>query len=188
MTVMILYARLLFLLLGTIFFLVLSWRALDNPRRHGFYRFFAFESCLILLILNMPLWFQNLFSPQQIVSWFLLGLSILAVMLGYLKLLKYGKPEARNESPETYRFEETSVLIKNGIYRYIRHPMYSSLLFFAWGAWMKHISIEATIVAIIGSVATWVTAKIEEKENIKVFGSIYKTYIKETWMFIPFVF
>jgi protein-S-isoprenylcysteine O-methyltransferase Ste14 len=184
---MFLYVRLILFVLGTGFILIISWRALGNPKNHGFYRFFAFEACLVLLILNMPFWFQKPLSLLQILSWILLITSVFAVLLGFLKLSKYGKPKPREESRETYRFEETSVLITDGIYRYIRHPMYSSLIFFAWGAWFKHISVETTITASIASIAALFTAKIEDKENIKIFGSTYKTYIKKTRMFIPFI-
>jgi protein-S-isoprenylcysteine O-methyltransferase Ste14 len=168
--------------------LIISWRALGNPRSHGFYRFFAFEACLILFILNMPFWFEKPLSLHQILSWILLIICIFTVLLGFLRLLKYGKPKVREGSRETYSFEETSVLIRDGIYRYIRHPMYSSLIFFAWGAWLKHISLEATVTAIFASVASLLTAKIEERENLKTFGQAYRTYIDKTRMFIPFIF
>jgi len=185
---MFLYARLVLFILGTLFLLALSWRALGNHRSHGFYRFFAFEACFILAILNIPFWFQNPMYLRQIVSWILLAICVLFVLLGYFRLMKYGKQKVRKGSMETFRFEETTVLIKDGIYRYIRHPMYSSLLFFSWGAWLKHISISATVAAVMASTAVLVTARVEESENIKTFGSTYKTYIEETRMLIPFIF
>jgi hypothetical protein len=35
----------------------LSWRSLRDLRSHGFYRFFAFELLLALILLNAPMWF-----------------------------------------------------------------------------------------------------------------------------------
>ena len=175
-------------IMGTVFLLVLSWRALGNPRSHGFYRFFAFEACLILVVLNIPFWFQNPLSLYHIISWILLITSITMVLLGTLMLKKLGQQKARENSPETYRFENTSVLVKGGIYRFIRHPMYSSLLFLAWGAWLKQITLTTTIMTLVATAAAFATAKIEEAENLKIFGSDYQSYIKETRMFIPYIF
>ena len=33
---------------------------------------------------------------------------------------------------ETFKFEQTGHLVTAGIYRYIRHPLYSALLLLAW--------------------------------------------------------
>ena len=48
--------------------LPLSWRALRDLRTHGFYRFFAFESLLALVLLNAPLWFRDPFCARQMAS------------------------------------------------------------------------------------------------------------------------
>jgi len=175
-------------IMGTVFLMVLAWRTLINPRSHGFYRFFAFEACLILVVLNIPFWFQNPLSLYQIISWILLITSITMVLLGTLMLKKLGQQKTRENSPETYHFENTSVLVKGGIYRFIRHPMYSSLIFLAWGAWLKHITPITTIMTLVATAAVFATAKIEEAENLKAFGSNYQSYITETRMFIPYIF
>lgn len=176
------------LCLGTLFLLIISRQALINPRSHGFYRFFAFEACLIMVVLNMSFWFQNPLSLYQIISWILLITSITMVFLGTLMLKKLGQQKARENSPETYHFENTSVLVKGGIYRFIRHPMYSSLLFLAWGAWLKQITLTTTIMTLVTTAAVFATAKIEEAENLKIFGSKYQTYMKQTRRFIPYIF
>jgi len=38
--------------------LPLSWRPLKDVRTHGFYRFFAFELLLGLILWNAPLWWR----------------------------------------------------------------------------------------------------------------------------------
>jgi hypothetical protein len=42
--------------------LLLSWRSLKDVRTHGFYRFFAFELMLGLILWNAPLWWRDPFS------------------------------------------------------------------------------------------------------------------------------
>jgi protein-S-isoprenylcysteine O-methyltransferase Ste14 len=177
----------LFILLS-IFLVVFSWRPLRNPRYHGFYRFFAFEAILILILLNIPYWIRSPLSLLQLVSWLLLACSIFFVFQGFYLLSKLGGYKARENTSETFAFEDTAVLVTDGIYKYIRHPLYSSLLLLAWGAYLKHISLYATIAVLFATAALIATAKIEERENISFFGSKYETYIKKTKMFIPYLF
>ena len=172
----------------SIFFIIISWRPLQNPKSHGFYRFFAFEAILFLILLNLPFWISNPLSLLQLVSWLLLVFSIYFVLQGFNLLQKLGGHKAREDSSETYAFEDTAVLVTAGIYKYIRHPLYSSLLFLAWGAYFKHISLPATIVVLFATAALIATARVEERENISFFGSKYETYIKKSKMFIPYLF
>lgn len=54
----------------------LSRRPLAVPGSHGFYRFFAWEAIVALVVLNRPVWFRAPFSPAQQVCWLLLVGSI----------------------------------------------------------------------------------------------------------------
>jgi protein-S-isoprenylcysteine O-methyltransferase Ste14 len=66
--------------------------------------------------------------------------------------------------------------------------MYGSLLFLVIGALLKHVTPVTLILTIIALVFLLLTAKIEEKENIKFFGSAYEDYMDRTKMFVPFIF
>jgi len=46
----------------------LSRASLRVPRSHGFYRFFAAESVLALVLLNLDHWFLEPFASRQIAS------------------------------------------------------------------------------------------------------------------------
>jgi len=177
----------LFILLS-IFLVVFSWRHLHNPKCHGFYRFFAFEGTLILVLLNISFWFKNPLSPLQLVSWTFLSFSILFVVQGFHLLKKLGGPKGRAVTSENLPFEDTVNLVIGGVYKYIRHPMYSSLLLLAWGAFLKHITIYGIFAVLITTAFLVATAKMEERENISFFGSNYEEYIKKTKMFIPYLF
>lgn len=166
----------------------LSWRSLGNPQCHGFYRFFAFEAILIIILLNIPFWIKKAFSPVQIVSWLLLIFSIIFVVQGIYWLRKKGGSSQRADSPETFAFENTASLVTEGIYKYIRHPMYSSLLLLAWGAYLKRITIAGTFAVIVATAALIVTAKMDERECLLTFGSAYTDYMKQSKMFIPYLF
>jgi protein-S-isoprenylcysteine O-methyltransferase Ste14 len=130
--------------------------------------------------LNTEKWFQNPFSIFQIISWVLLFFSIILAIHGFHILHKIGKPK--------YGVENTTVLVTLGAYKYIRHPLYSSLLLLGWGVFFKDPSILGGIFVIIVSAFLTATSKIEERENLNRFGNKYAEYMKKTKMFIPFLF
>ena len=166
----------------------LSRASLRAPRSHGFYRFFAWEAILALIVLNAPVWFVDPFAPHQLVAWSLLVVSLVAVILGARALRAHGRPDpARQDEAPLLGMEKTTVLVTSGIYRYIRHPLYSSLLFLGWGAFFKDTSWLGGLLAAAATVLLLMTAKVEEAENLRYFGAAYQDYIKSTRMFIPFV-
>ena len=79
--------------------------------------------------------------------------------------------------PYNFEIEETVTLVKEGIYKYIRHPMYSSLLFLAFGAMFKYITVFTVLLAAGTLLFLIFTAKTEEKENLEFFGLAYQKYI-----------
>ena len=182
-------------LIKTLVFIVVSigWAwitrsSLRNFRSHGFYRFFAFEAILILILLNVDYWFLAPFSIYQLVSWPLLIIGTYLVIHGTLLLRNVGKPDDRRCDPSLMSIEKTTKLVTEGVYRYIRHPLYGSLLFIAWGTFFKHPSWVGMSLVVIATFFLTMTAKIEEAENVSFFGDEYRIYMKRTKMFVPFLF
>ncbi len=118
------------LVCGSLVCLLYNWRYLTNPRVHGFYRFFGWIVTLILLVYNLPFWFREPFSPAQIASWMLLLLSITLALDGFILLHMRGKPSGS--------FENTTAIVATGIYKYIRHPLYASLILLSLGIGLKN--------------------------------------------------
>ncbi len=175
-----LIVKLFILVVVSVGIFVLSWQFLRNPRSRGFYRFFAFESILILILLNLEHWLSDPFSVHQIVSWFLLLCSFVLAAQGFYLLHVMGKPKSG--------IEDTTTLVVVGAYKYIRHPLYSSLLFLVWGVFFKDVSLLGGVLASVATASLIITAKMEEAENIQKFGAEYAAYMKSTRMFIPFLF
>ncbi len=168
------------LITGTILIVLFSWfLSIKHKRYHGIARFFSFESIIILVLQNHNIWFKDPFSPLQIISWFLLLLSIYVAVAGFLLLKKVGKPDAN--------FENTSVLVKESLYKYIRHPLYLSLFLLGTGVMIKDPGLPQLVAGAVNLSAIWLTARIEEKEMIARFGKEYKEYMNETKMFIPYI-
>jgi len=168
------------LITGTILIILFSWSfSIKHKRYHGIPRFFAFESIYLLVLLNIKVWFHDPFSLHQIISWILLILSAYVGLAGFLLLKRRGK--------STGNFENTTILIKSGVYSLIRHPLYFSLFLLGTGVMMKDPDLPALILGVINLIAVYLTAMTEEKEMVEKFGEPYREYMKETKMFIPFI-
>jgi protein-S-isoprenylcysteine O-methyltransferase Ste14 len=178
---------LLFLVLS-IPLLILSWRTIFDYKSHGFYRFFSWECIVLLLANNYSYWFTNPFSARQVCSWILLLLSIYPVVAGAVLLKKAGRQEKINSRETLFKFERTTSLVETGIYSYIRHPLYSSLLLLTWGILLKNPVADMIAIAVLSSVFLYLTAVFDEKECIAFFGNKYIEYMKRSKMFIPRIF
>ena len=162
---------------------------LRNPRSHGFTRFFAWEAMAILFLLNVNYWFIRPFAWYQIIAWILLFASIVPVVWGTVLLRQRGKPvQQRNGDSSLLSFEKTTALVTSGIYQYIRHPLYSSLLILAWGIFFKHPSITGGGLVVVATAFLYATSRADEVECIRFFGEQYCEYMKKTKRFIPYLF
>jgi protein-S-isoprenylcysteine O-methyltransferase Ste14 len=162
---------------GLLFF---NWEFSIKARRyHGVYRFFSFESIVVLAVLNWRFWFMDPFSWNQIISWILLVGSLPLAVEGFRLLRVIGKPQGQ--------FENTTTLVTVGVYQYIRHPLYASLILVGLGVFFKQISWLGVVLALVNLGAMIATARTEEKEMVRTFGAKYKLYMQQTKMFIPYL-
>jgi protein-S-isoprenylcysteine O-methyltransferase Ste14 len=166
--------------LGTAGILWISLPSLRKPGSHGFYRFFAWEIILGMFVLNLPDWFKNPIRWYQIISWILLVVCLVPIIYGVVMLRKIGKP--------TDELEATTRLVTTGIYRFIRHPLYASLLYLAWGIFFKSPSLLDGCMVVVASAFLYATARADENECQEKFGPEYEVYMKKTKMFVPLIF
>ena len=153
--------------------------ALRSVTTHGIYVFFAFESLLALLFVNMGFWTVHVMSWYQIMSWFFLVASAFIAISGFYSLKKYGKP--------IDEWENTTVLIDRGIFRYMRHPLYSSLILLVIGILLKRMTVLPLVIGCICIVFLVTASLVEERENLKKFSDAYATYKRTTTRYIPFI-
>jgi protein-S-isoprenylcysteine O-methyltransferase Ste14 len=165
---------------------VASRRSLRNVRAHGFWRFISWVAIAALVMWNLPQWISEPFSPRQVLSWIILFASLYVLWAGVTRL-RAARRSGRRTDSELYAFERTTELVTTGIYRYIRHPLYASLLYLAWGAFLKEISWVSSVLVVLASASLLATAKADEKECVGYFGDPYREYMQRTKMFIPFV-
>jgi protein-S-isoprenylcysteine O-methyltransferase Ste14 len=166
--------------LATLGALLRSWSSLRDPRSYGFYRFFGFETIFLLLLWNSDVWFVRPFSGPQIVSWILLLGSIVLATSGFVALNRYGSPEGT--------IDRTTHVVTRGIYRWVRHPLYGSLILFAWGTALKRMHPLSLVLAALATAFLLATGITEEGETRRRLGPAYDEYMRRTRRFIPGLF
>lgn len=170
---------------------LLAWfsrRSLRLPGSHGFYRYFGWLAILALAVLNRARWGSDPLSSRQLLAAQLMWASLAFVVLGAAALKRYGAPDGSRDDETLYRFERTTALVTQGIFRLIRHPMYSSLLLLLWSVYLQDPSWTGAAIALLGSLSFLLTAVADERECLRYFGPAYADYMKRTRRFIPWLF
>jgi protein-S-isoprenylcysteine O-methyltransferase Ste14 len=164
-----------------------SRASLRDYNTHGFYRFFAWETFLVLMLLNLNIRAYQPSSLHHIIAVVCLMLSGFMGVHGFQLLRTEGKLDDRRYDPTLLRIEKTTVLVTSGAYKYVRHPLYCSFLLLTWGSFLFIPSWQAGVLANVVTVNIITAARMEEKENKLYFCGAYTDYMKRTKMFIPFV-
>ena len=80
-------------------------------------------------------------------------------------------------------------LVTDGIFRYIRHPHYTSLLIVGYGLAFFFNSTFALLIATIALPIMIISIIDEEKKLIKQYGEEYKKFMKKTpYRIIPLIY
>lgn len=79
--------------------------------------------------------------------------------------------------------EEGGALFTGGLYRFVRHPLYSTGLIILWLA--PQMTVNRLVLIISLTIYLVVGALFEERKLVREFGSAYLDYRARTPMFIP---
>ena len=112
--------------------------------------------------------FQNLILT--IIGFVLIFLGIGIFVSQVIIMKKFGEGE---------HWEDTSVIIEKGWFKYMRHPMYFGLALANIGVVLWILSFFSLIFAIISFVLCLLSSIWEDKVNIEKFGKAYKEYMKK---------
>ncbi len=142
--------------------------------------FIIHYSPLLLIILIGPI--TPIFGiwkiPINIIFSIIFG--IILFLLGALVYIKW----------EMFWFKTyNGQLVTSGIFKYIRHPHYTSLLIICFGLSFFFNSIMALFIALIAVPIMIISIVDEERLLIKQYGMEYKVYMKKVpWRIIPGLF
>lgn len=168
--------------------ILISRKSIFEPTSHGFWRFLGWECMAALFAAVYRHWFDDPLSARQLASWLFLCLSLAVALAGTIVLVREGKPSKHRDDHRLMEFEKTSQLVTKGLYRYIRHPLYSSLILLTWGIFLKNPGLLPAVFALPATFFLYKTSRADEKECIAWFGDSYSEYMKTTKMFIPYIF
>lgn len=166
----------------------LSRKPLRHPGSHGFYRFFVWQGILLLFVFHHLVWPSDVFDAPKYLSVNLMLASIFLVIAGWFELKRKGNASPNRKDDALFGFEKTTSLVSSGIFRYIRHPMYSSLLLLAWGAFCQRPTAPSIVIVVLTTTFLFLTARADEKECLDYFGDAYLSFKKTTWAFVPYVY
>ncbi len=126
-------------------------------------------------VFNMP-WFSFVIGVFLIVS----GIWIIVYSLRFLKTFRW-------MGYNIFGFAtEKDGLVKEGAYKYIRHPTYMAMILFCYGLFF----IIPWVIILIVSISfhlyiVFIHSKVEERQLVQKFGDAYIEYMKQTSGFIP---
>lgn len=138
-----------------------------------------------LPVLVIPLLWPGrpLYAIQPPLLWLTLGLQMLAIVLLLVGLEQTGAAGFLGLSQMTGGDDKPSRLVVSGLYRYVRHPLYTAGLLFIWG-WPRMttsllaLNVGLTLYLYIGSL-------YEERKLVAEFGEAYQRYQQHVPRLIP---
>jgi len=131
--------------------------------------------CIFLMILPLGGEVQNLYSGLVIIS--------AGIIVG-LFALKAHTPGNFNIRPD---IKENCTLVSHSIYKYIRHPMYASVLLSMFGVLVLYANIYVSILYVI-LLANMLTKMFYEEFLWHSKDENYKEYAQNTYRLIPYIF
>jgi protein-S-isoprenylcysteine O-methyltransferase Ste14 len=166
-------------------------RRLFGPAADRLYRLvyngIAVVTFLPLLALPVALPGRTLYRLQPPWSWMALGIQFLAFLTLALGVLQTGAGSFLGLRQLTGPIETAAPrLVISGLYRFVRHPLYTAGLAFIWATPVMNTNLLAfytglTVYIVVGTLH-------EEYRLRREFGEAYKAYCRRTPMLIPFRF
>ena len=143
---------------------------------------------IAILLLGPGNWFghswlrENFIDHTNLVGSIGLSISIIGAIIACVSRYLLGN----NWSLSVQR-KESHQLIQNGIYKIVRHPIYTGLLLLFIGNAIIVGDYRAIIAILIVFISLWLKLKREEKLLTETFGTEYTEYKNRTKALIPYL-
>ena len=149
-----------------------------------FYNVFSLVSFLPVLYLVATLPDAPLYSVPAPISYaMILGQGVAAVLLiiGVLQTDTLAFVGLRQLAEE----EKPARFVTNGLYRLVRHPLYTAGLLFLWLS--PQVTVNSFTLYIGATIYILIGAYFEERKPLREFGAAYAEYKSKTPMLIPWL-
>lgn len=87
----------------------------------------------------------------------------------------------------TVTIKKDHALVRDGPYRYVRHPIYTGILLAFVGSAMARNEWRGVLAVLIAFAALWRKLRLEERWLAEAFGDEYRRYRAQVRALIPFV-
>jgi len=119
------------------------------------------------------------FSLPKFFNWFSIIIAIIGCFIILIAMLQLNKNLSPFPTPKS-----NSQLIKTGLYKYIRHPIYTGILFLLFGYGIYMNSLFKIIIAFVLLLLFYFKTSYEEQRLIQKFTD-YSEYKKTAGSFFP---
>ena len=137
----------------------------------------VFLQFFIIVLMLLP------FGEQTHYLWSGLFVAVMGVVIGVTAINTHERGNF-NIRPD---IKESCRLVTHGIYAYIRHPMYLSVLTMMFGILLIYFTLYEVVLYLL-LVAVMLTKLFYEESLWQCHSAEYEAYKKETKRLIPFIF
>jgi protein-S-isoprenylcysteine O-methyltransferase Ste14 len=158
----------------------------------AYQRYYRLAFVIIGALTAIPLLVLVAWLPDQVIyrlpaPWAYLAYSLqaIAALLALISIVQTGLMRfiGFHQALHLDRSEQTETLVTTGLYRWVRHPIYSASFLFLWAAPVMTGNLLALNLGL--SFYLWIGSIFEEKKLLQQFGKAYEAYRWRTPRFVP---
>lgn len=112
----------------------------------------------------------------------------LIVQAAFIPLAVWARRHLASNWSGEVRIAEGHELVQSGPYRFLRHPIYTSVLGMYCGSCLVSGEIHSPIALAIVTAAYWRKIRLEERALGETFGPEFDAYRRGTWALVPPLF
>jgi protein-S-isoprenylcysteine O-methyltransferase Ste14 len=120
----------------------------------------------------------NLFAPSPVA---------ITVQAGAVALSVWARRSFQKGSFRVTATPGSTSIIKDGPYRFLRHPMYAAALLFIWTAVVSHLSVLTLAIGIVVAAVAIARVNVEDR-LLRARYPEYDDYARSTKALVPYVF
>ena len=142
---------------------------------------------LILWIIILIVSFGNLKHPIYSVNT-PMRIAGIIILLGALVFRVYAATTLNKSYSYTLEIREDHHLVTDGLYKYIRHPIYTGVILGAFSIPIYSSSLRGFLVTILVIPLFMYRIGNEERMLTEEYGEEYEEYQKQTWKLFPYIY
>ena len=141
---------------------------------------FLVNAALLLLVLPVPGLTRRFLPANEP-----LIIAGLVIQAAFILFAVWARRHLGSNWSGEVRIAQQHQLVRSGLYRFIRHPIYTAVLGMYFGTALVSGEIHAPLALLIVTLAYWRKIRLEEQALEKTFGADFDAYRRDTWALVP---